>query len=109
MIFNLLINPTHNWQESNQHAMKLARSMLNQGHLIQSVFFYGDSAQIAIHVNSQLAWTELTQDLPTAFLICRTMIESNSLKPQLQTGFSAVGMAQLASDMIISDKTIEVV
>ncbi len=109
MKFNLLINPAHAWQDSNSHALKLATSMLNNGHEIKSVFFYGDSSQIAANTELQLHWIQLNQQQPFDLLICRSMLELNEVEVQLEPEFKVVGMSQLALDMESSDKIVEVV
>lgn len=109
MKFNLIINPAHTWENSNSHALKLVQSLINNGHEIQSVFFYGDSSRIAENTKLQLAWLQLIQQQQFDLLICSTMIEINTIKTQLKPGFKMVGMSQLAFDMELSDKIVEIV
>jgi len=109
MKFNLLINPSHTWKSSHHHALSLAQSMLLNGDEILSVFFYGESSQIAAYSDLQLEWIQLHRQQQFELLICRTMIESQQIKVQLQPEFKIVGMSQLALDMERSDKVVEIV
>lgn len=105
MKFNLIINPSHQWQQSTSHALELIRTMLNQGHQINSVFFFGDAVQIAQRKDLQQAWSNL--NCTTDFLLCRTMIEEYDIKPVLNNEFTIVGMGQLAINMELADRTVE--
>ncbi len=105
MKFNLIINPTHQWQQSMFHGIKLLQAMLNQGHHVVSVFFYGEAVHIAQDKTLQQAWSDIGSS--TDFLLCRTMIEEFGIEPQLSTDFKVVGMGQLASHMEQADRTLE--
>lgn len=105
MKFNLIINPSHQWQQSTAHALKLLHAMLKQGHEVMSVFFYGEAVNIAQHKELQQAWSELNDS--TEFLLCRTMIEQFDIAPDLNVAFKVVGMGQLAVNMEQADRTLE--
>jgi sulfur relay (sulfurtransferase) complex TusBCD TusD component (DsrE family) len=105
MKLNLIINPSHQWQQSNGHALQLFQAMMNQGHEVVSVFFYGDAVQIAQDKALQTAW--LTHNISTSFLVCRTMLEEYGIEPNLNDNFKVVGMGQLALNMELADKTME--
>ncbi|TDR22780.1 DsrE family protein [Marinicella litoralis] len=109
MKFNLLINPIHSWQDSNDHALILVQSMINHGHQINAVFFYGESSQIAAKPDFQISWKKLIQQQTFDLLICRTMIEYHEIKPQLEPEFKIVGMGHLTLAMEQSDRTVELV
>ncbi len=108
MKFNLLINPSHCWRQSNQHALKLARAMLSDGHQVLSVFFYADSAMIATCDESQDQWLKLLQSQPSQLMICTTMIEQQELKTHLLGAFKVVGLGQLTQAMELANKTVEI-
>lgn len=105
MKFNLIINPSHHWQQSNGHALELFQAMNHQGHEVVSVFFYGDAVQIARDKALQQAW--LVKNPSTTFLLCRTMLEEYGIVPDLTEGFKVVGMGQLALNMEQADRTME--
>lgn len=105
MKYNLIINPSHQWQQSIAHALKLYNAMIKQGHDVISVFFYGDAAHIAADSQSQKQWFN---QQGTELLICRTMIETYDISQQLQPHFKLVGMGKLASNMELAEKTVEI-
>ncbi len=105
MKFNLIINPSHQWKQSTAHALKLLQAMLKQGHEVVSVFFYGDAVQIAQHQDIQKTWSKF--GCAADFLLCRTMLEEFGIEPQLTDNFKVVGMSQLALNMELADRTLE--
>jgi sulfur relay (sulfurtransferase) complex TusBCD TusD component (DsrE family) len=106
MRYNLIINPSHQWQQSVAHGLSLYKSMIDQGHEVISVFFYGDAAQIAADNNSQKKW--LNPSSHSEFLICRTMIETHEIFQNVLPQFNVVGMGKLASNMEQADRTVEI-
>ncbi|MCB1582699.1 MAG: DsrE family protein [Marinicella sp.] len=105
MKFNLIINPSHQWQQSLVHALELMQVINKQGHHVVSVFFYGDAVHIAQDLLLQQAWSKAANS--TELLLCRTMIEEYGIEPQLASGFKVVGMGQLALNMEQADRTLE--
>ena len=105
MKINLIINPSHHWQQSVAHGLALCQLMREQNHQVVSVFFYGEAAHIAADLTWQKHWAELNE--PTQLLICRTMIETFGIDVQTTGSFKVVGMGTLAINMEQADRTVE--
>jgi len=104
----LLINPTHNWQESLDQAAQLISAALKAGATLHSVFFYGESVLLATEPNLQQNWLQLTAGTHARLLLCRTMLEHYDLPAPDHPQLEVVGMASLASAMEQADRTLEI-
>jgi sulfur relay (sulfurtransferase) complex TusBCD TusD component (DsrE family) len=108
MKFNILINPSHDWQISMYHALRLAQTITKSKHQLLAIFFYGDAVKISTDISSQGSWQKLVLSHHVKLMLCRTMTESFAIDPILTTGFQVVGMGQLTETMELADKTLEI-
>ena len=108
MKFNILINPSHDWQVSMYHALRLAQTITKSKHQLLAVFFYGDAVKISSDITLQDSWQKLLLSQDVKLMLCRTMTESFAIDPILTAGFHVVGMGQLTEAMEHADKTLEI-
>ncbi|MGJ8662657.1 MAG: DsrE family protein [Marinicella sp.] len=109
MKFCLIINATDQWKKSLEHAFSMIKTMDNEGHTINAVFFYGQAVQIINDRQLIQQWRQLHLNTHCQLMLCSTMIKSNNLNTQahLIKGFDVVGMASWIQAMEAADKTLE--
>lgn len=110
MKFNIIINASQNWQQSCQHALVMSQTIIDEGHEIGVVFFYGQSVKI-IHSNEAAHdWMQWQKQHQVHLFLCSTMLEKENTKKitNLDSCFQVVGLATWTNALENADKTIEI-
>ncbi len=109
MKFNILINPTDNWLPSSQQALCLCQTIIEQGHEIGLVFFYGQSVNILNTENAMKDWQKWQQRHRIQLCLCSAMLEKENLMNTAETknSFSVIGLASWVSAIEDTDKVLE--
>ncbi len=109
MKFCLLINATDRWLESVQHALSLAQTITDTGHVINTVFFYGQAIKVIKNPELTKQWQHWQQNTQTKLQLCSTLIgnqQLNSLASQID-GFESVSLGSWIQAVETADKTVE--
>jgi tRNA 2-thiouridine synthesizing protein D len=126
MIISLLIYASKSASQSEQTALRFAKSAVKQGHSIHRVFFYGDSVNSISNlrvtprdeINLASQWTEFANKHTIDLVVCiaaavkRGVLDENEAKrhnkaaANLMPGFQLSGLGQLADAQIQSDRLI---
>ncbi len=126
MIFSILLYASNSSQQSEQTALRFSRSLLQQGHSIHRVFFYGDSVNNTSdlkvtprdEINITEQWLELATEHKVDIVVCiaaavrRGIIDQKEAKrhskvaASLAPGFTLSGLGQLADAILQSDRLI---
>ncbi len=126
MIFSLIIYASQTASQSEQSALRFSRSVLQQGHTIHRVFFYGDTVtsmsnfkitpRDEIDITNQ--WLDLAHSSGVDLVVCiaaavkRGILDQQEAKrhqksaANLKEGFCLSGLGQLADAIIHSDRVI---
>ncbi len=109
MKFSLMINATNQWQKSIQHALSLAQCITENGHVINTVFFYGHASQIIQNSALVEPWLEWQKHTQTKFQLCSTLIENHGLSSLANStdGFEVVSLGSWIQAAEEADKVIE--
>ncbi|MBR9912333.1 MAG: sulfurtransferase complex subunit TusD [Gammaproteobacteria bacterium] len=123
MIFSLLVCTTPLSPEDN-HAVKFARTLLQQGHQLYRVFFYADGVYSAASkpANPGAArqgelWQLLAREYPTDLVVCTTAASQRGLvaadsdpsadcSSRLLPCFELAGLAELTDAAASSDRVV---
>ena len=126
MIFSIVVQAAPYSCQSAETALRFARSLLEKGHSLHRVFFYGDG----IHVGSSFAsppqdeinipseWSTLAAEHQLDLVVCiaaavrRGVLDANEAGrygkagSNLADGFELSGLGQLADAIAQSDRVI---
>lgn len=126
MKFSLVIHSSPISQQSAMTAYRYAKCLLDEGHQIFRVFYYGDGVLVA---NQQISpaqdednlpqlWQTLAQDHELDLVVCiaaavkRGVLDTNEAKryekpgANLAQGFELSGLGQLAEAIAVSDRVV---
>ncbi|NRA20274.1 MAG: sulfurtransferase complex subunit TusD [Oceanospirillaceae bacterium] len=126
MIFSILIYASSNSSQTEQSALRFTRAVLQQGHSIHRVFFYGESVNACSNLivtprdetNITEQWLTLASAAKLDMVVCisaavrRGILDGaeakrhNKSSANLSEGFQLSGLGQLADAIIMSDRTI---
>lgn len=109
MKFNILINATENWSDSCDQAFGMCQTIIDEGHEIGLVFFYGQSVNIISTENSLIQWQNWQQSNAVPLCLCSSMLENENLLnvAEKTSHFKIVGLASWVNSLNKVDKYIE--
>ncbi len=109
MKFCLMINASNQWHDSIQRALSLAQCMVKNGHVINTVFFYGQASQVIQSKTMVEQWLKWQKNTQTKLQLCSTLIEERGLKSiaSSTSGFEVVSLGSWIQAVEDADRVVE--
>ena len=121
MIFTIAVLGSPYDSQANLHAFKFARSVIQNGHHINRVFFFHEGVRIILEQRElgpeefdyNKAWRELSSEHEVELNVCvsgagrRGVVQNETADSTLGQGFELVGLGQLVEAISSGDKYVE--
>ena len=109
MKFCLMINASDQWRESIQYGHALAESISAAGHVINTVFFYGQAIKVVQSPELLKQWRLWQRSTQTPLMLCSALIENEQLTSVAKQaeGFEVVSLGSWVQAVEAADKTLE--
>ena len=121
MIFTIAVLGSPYDSQANLHAFKFARSVIQNGHHINRVFFFHEGVRIILEQRElgqeefdfNKAWRELSSEHDVELNVCissggrRGVVKNETTDSTLAEGFELVGLGLLVEAISSGDKYVE--
>ncbi len=105
-----MLNAGSDWQRTDERARLLIHSLLAAGHIVQCVYFSGQSVQVLIPDASRWRrWATLKKDIPSGLLVCASQSRRAGLAEDAQAPVRVQSMTPWLECMRTADRVVELV